>query len=491
MAPTNKDKTSRVRTRSVTGANNKLTVNVKNNLAKVTKSKQSKLITKQTKVVGVITKPSNPVVATARGKGKGRQQASPPQSQQLMDALQAVQQLCSVLQAGQTANGVPQAPNQATQQAPAKNKSVTFQNKKQMESPQATLVVGDDSNDFVGRHYDSDRAGNRRDQVLPVDDNSGTPREDVELDDINDQVDMDIDEEDIPPPPPPRRQPDHVAAESAPQSALALLTSRDAPGKRHKIILGKFVRDDIRRKIWANTFVDFSDLLDKDKDDAPLHVTNTNGMLSFKKAKVNKVDGWASWNKAFRVFTEIYCLKYPAKCIELVQYSGILNNLAGKFPFVQVYNYDKEFRQELEEDPQLQWNKINQQIWAVTLHGIHTLNQNQQQQPNRFQSQGKQQFKKRTEWPFRHCYDHSRGGCNRPSCTFPHICGICGSHNHTTPNCPQYRGGQTTTSASQYSQQGSSSNHNSQHSGRRPIRAANTTQGGSTANAAAGSSTTS
>ena len=76
-------------------------------------------------------------------------------------------------------------------------------------------------------------------------------------------------------------------------------------------------------------------------------------MLSFKKAKVNKVDGWALWNKAFRVFTEIYSLKYPAKCIDLVQYSGILNNLAGKFPFAQVYNYDKEFRQELEEEPHL------------------------------------------------------------------------------------------------------------------------------------------
>ena len=99
----------------------------------------------------------------------------------------------------------------------------------------------------------------------------------------------------------------------------------------------------MRRKIWSHTFVDFSDLLDKDKDDAPLQLTQSNGMLSFKKARLNKVDGWATWNKVFRVFTEIYCLKYPTKCIDLVQYSGILNNLAGKFPFAQVYNYNKEF----------------------------------------------------------------------------------------------------------------------------------------------------
>ena len=446
MAPTSNKKTSRV-TRSVTGAKNKLTVNVKNNLSKVTKPKLSKTNTKQNKASGVITKTSNPVVATAWGRGKSRLQASPPQSQQLMDALQAVQQLCSVLQAGQTANsaGVPQASNQTTQQTSAKNKSVAFQNKKQMEPVTATHVVRDNSNDFMGLHYDPDGADNGCDQVHVVDDDGGTPQEDVDLDNLRDQVDMDIDEEDIPPPPPSRRQSDHVAAESAPQSALALLTSRDTPGKRHKVILGKFVKDEVRRKIWSHTYIDFSDLLDKDKDDAPLQITNANGMLSFKKAKINKVDGWATWNKAFRVFTEIYCLKYPAKCIDLVQYSGIINNLAGKFPFTQVYNYDKEFRQELEEDPLLPWNKIDQQIWSVMLHGIHTISQTQQHQNNKFTGQGKQQFKKKTEWPFRHCYDHSRGGCNRPSCMFPHICGICGSPNHTTPNCPQYKGGQPAT----------------------------------------------
>ena len=489
MAPTSNNKTSWVSNCSVTGAKHKLTVNIKNNLSKVTKQKQSKANSKQSKVSGVITKASNPVVATAWGKGKSRLQASPLQSQQLMDALQAVQQLCSVLQAGQTTNRVLQAPNQTDQQTPAKNKSVAFHNKKQMESPKATHVVRDNPNDFMGVHHDPDGATDGRNQIHIVDDNSGTPQEDVDPDNNHDQVDMDIDEEDVPPPPPSRRAADHVAADSAPQSALALLTSRDTPSKRHKIILGKFVKDDIRRKIWSHMYVDFSDLLNKDKDNAPLQVTNANGMLNFKKARVNKVDGWASWNKAFRVFTEIYSLKYPAKCIDLVQYSGILNNLAGKFPFSQVYNYDKEFRQELEE-PHLPWNKVHQQIWAITLHGIHTINQGQQQQNNKYPGQGKQQFKKHTEWPFRHCYDYSRGGCNHPSCTFPHICGICGSPKHTTPSYHQYKGGQT-AGAGHYNQQHNSGNSSAQHPGRRPIHATHTAQGGSTANVTAGPPTTS
>ena len=54
--------------------------------------------------------------------------------------------------------------------------------------------------------------------------------------------------------------------------------------------------------------------------------------------------------QGFHIFVKMYCLKFPSKCINLVQYMGIFNNLAGKFPFPQVYNYDKEFRQEMEEE---------------------------------------------------------------------------------------------------------------------------------------------
>ena len=55
MAPTS-NRTMRA-THSVTGTKHKLTVNIKNNLSKVTKPKQSKTSTKQNKVNGVITKP--------------------------------------------------------------------------------------------------------------------------------------------------------------------------------------------------------------------------------------------------------------------------------------------------------------------------------------------------------------------------------------------------------------------------------------------------
>ena len=201
--------------------------------------------------------------------------------------------------------------------------------------------------------------------------------EHVEQHDVGLDDDMDIDEDDVPPPPPPGRLTDLVVATSTPQSALQLSSAWDTQGKRHTLILARHVKDDVKRKIWTNTFVDLSDLLDKDKDDQPLHVTQSNtSLLTFKNTIINKVDGWAMWNKAFCIFIEIY---FPSKCINLVQYMGILNNLAIKFPFVQVYNNNKDFRQQIEQQPDLPWHKIDQELWSTTLHGIYTIKQSQQQ----------------------------------------------------------------------------------------------------------------
>ena len=139
------------------------------------------------------------------------------------------------------------------------------------------------------------------------------------------------------------------------------------------------------------------------------------------------------------MFTEIYCLKYPNKCMQLLQYSGLLNNLVGKFPFSQVYMYDKEFCLELQQLPSTPWNVIDTQLWSKCLHGINTMGsfRQEQQQPTM------QQHKKATkvDWPFQHCFAHSRGGCTHPSCNFPHVCGWCGMYSHTTNNCASKSGG--------------------------------------------------
>ena len=290
----------------------------------------------------------------------------------------------------------------------------------------------------------SDQDSHDMSQLLP----QGNVAQDLAAGEANMEMD-----EDNPPPPPVGRPDSHpVAATSAPQGALELMSIqqvREQQGKHFRPILSKHVPDNICRHIWANKYINFQYLIKSDPKEeiayqfVPASNTNSTSLpvtLEPVKPKV-KIDGWVTWNKAMCMFIEIYCMKYPEHCMQLLQYTGLLNNLSDKFPFHQVYAYDKEFRAELEWAPDTPWNIIDSQLWETTLHGIHTLpHQGNPQQyafrPKQQQSLGKS-YNKGSDNQFRNCFDFNRGGCTRPSCTFPHVCGRCRSPAHTTPNCPQ------------------------------------------------------
>ena len=254
-------------------------------------------------------------------------------------------------------------------------------------------------------------------------------------------ADMEMDDEDNPPPPPAGRPNSHpVAAASVPQEALELMSVqqvREQQGKCFRPILSKHMPDNICRRIWANKYINFQYLIKADpKEEVTYHFmpsTSTNSTsspitLQPVKPKV-KIDGWVTWNKAMRMLIEIYCMKYPGHCMQLLQYTGLLYNLSDKFPFHQVYAYDKEFRAELEWAPDTPWNIIDQQLWVTTLHGIHTLPHQGNLQQYTFKPRQQQQqqqgkgFVRSSDNQFRNCFDFNRGGCTHPSCTFPHVCG--------------------------------------------------------------------
>ena len=185
----------------------------------------------------------------------------------------------------------------------------------------------------------SDDSGQPGEQPLPPDN--------LEMDDINIGEVLSMFEVDNPPPPPLRRA-DHgpVAADSAPQAPLDLLTARDMLGKGFRMLLSKHVPANIKHRVWANKYVDFAYFIESDPtEETPyqfVQSTTNPGTLTLAQAKSSsKIDGWVSWNKALRIFTEIYCMKYRNKCMQLLQYVGILNNLSSRFPFDQVYRYDK------------------------------------------------------------------------------------------------------------------------------------------------------
>ena len=85
--------------------------------------------------------------------------------------------------------------------------------------------------------------------------------------------------------------------------------------------------------------------------------------------KHHNINTFSAWNKAFRVLTELLAFKWPNLCLPLVQYSHLINEQAGKFPFTQVYAYDKCFRHQVVADLLTPWNQIDNQLWSRELHG--------------------------------------------------------------------------------------------------------------------------
>ena len=102
------------------------------------------------------------------------------------------------------------------------------------------------------------------------------------------------------------------------------------------MLLSKHVPANIKHRVWVNKYVDFAYLIESDPtEETPyksVQSTTNPGTLTLAQAKSrSKIDGWVSWNKALQIFTEIYCMKYPNKCMQLLQYSGILNNMSSRF----------------------------------------------------------------------------------------------------------------------------------------------------------------
>ena len=195
-----------------------------------------------------------PMATPAWSRGARVLQADLPQVPGFMSALEQMHNLYTIF----THNITGQAQNSVKAvDCTKKNQHFNSKSGTKMASGQESDLVADV---FMGSisncHGDSDRRG----EVPPVDVDQSIPPDDVEQNSDGLVSDMDIDEDDILQPPPPGRPHDLVVAASAPQSALQLLSPWDTPGKTHTLILARHIKDEVKRKIWINSYVDLSEL---------------------------------------------------------------------------------------------------------------------------------------------------------------------------------------------------------------------------------------
>ena len=171
-----------------------------------------------------------------------------------------------------------------------------------------------------------------------------------------------------------------------PPIILAMISSlqfHNLPGKT-QCKISNHVGQSIKNKIWSYSYVDLGALLDsntnpEDEEEYDLFPDRTNNCFSFKPSnKHASITSFSVWNQAFHVLIEITCVKWPHLCLPMVQYSHIISEQAGKFPFQQVCSYDKCFHHQLVQDPSQPWNLIDNQIWSHKLHGHYNTGHDKQ-----------------------------------------------------------------------------------------------------------------
>ena len=203
--------------------------------------------------------------------------------------------------------------------------------------------------------------------------------------------------------------------------AVTAFNQSDLPGKPLDIIISTHVPQSIKNKVWSYNYIDLGVLIDTHNPDEqeqfdlmPDRQTN-NIMLKATNKHVN-ITSFALWNKAFQILIKLTACKWPQLCLPMVQYSHFINKQSGKFPFQQVYTYNKKFCHQMSTNPSFPWNQIDNQLWSRELHG--------------------QAIKdKLADSNFCGvCFDYNKGRCNRVSCKF-HRCNKCNRSGHPAIQC--------------------------------------------------------
>ena len=190
-----------------------------------------------------------------------------------------------------------------------------------------------------------------------------------------------------------------------------------------------------KKCIWAGQFIDLAYLLEtqpvpedsKSYKFACSNSANPNRLSLTASKPKDKIDSYAAWNKAFRVYIELVALKWPDQCLPMVQYSADINDNAGKLPFSTMYNYDIKFRLKKQADPSLPWNEIENRLWSKCFAGGA--------RESNFSSANFQSSSTPMNQDIKTCRDFNNRTCTRSICKFQHRCRKCFTTRHNQRQC--------------------------------------------------------
>ena len=207
------------------------------------------------------------------------------------------------------------------------------------------------------------------------------------------------------------------------------------PGIKGQPYLSLHVANSIKKHIWVGQFIDLAYLLEtkqvpedsKSYEFACSNSANPNRLSLTASKPRGKVDSYTAWNKVFRVYIEIVALKWPDKCLPIVQYSTDINDNDGKFPFGTTYNYNIKFRLRCQDNPALPWNEIDNMLWSKCFAGGA--------RDSNVSSAIFHPSTKATTQDNETCRDFNNGTCIQFICKFQHKCSKCFVAGHSQRQC--------------------------------------------------------
>ena len=211
------------------------------------------------------------------------------------------------------------------------------------------------------------------------------------------------------------------------------------------LVIGAHIDALTQQKIVNHEYVDFAKLLPRNRigkeEDHQMELVNKGGSTYFVPVSDREsanIASFARWEKAFRIFSNIYTRFYPHKVTELILYNHVIYTASTTYVWENVYHYDKEFRMHLSNFPQRSWSVILQQAWAMYLKDRlpkdDSYRNNHNSSGSNFRHNGQHKFFKNKEI----CKRFNRGNCpNGFLCKYDHRCSIpiCGKTGHGAHIC--------------------------------------------------------
>jgi hypothetical protein len=93
-----------------------------------------------------------------------------------------------------------------------------------------------------------------------------------------------------------------------------------------------------------------------------LIVLNGNVVVNTENKNL-KVKNIESWTDAFCNFAKVALQRHPMIATDLISYMTLIRGVVSDALFERVYNYDKQFRLRIAQNPTRSWSQIDGNLW--------------------------------------------------------------------------------------------------------------------------------